>query len=196
MALTTTNTMGSCLTVLELRAGAKNRHPTAVCLCSCGSLRIVRQTCLRRGLVASCAQCSKMAGAIRGGLKRRLPESERRIRETLGIYKANARAKGHLFDLGDSEARALLWSACVYCGLVPANGIDRVENAIGYTPQNAVPCCSRCNYGKRDMSVSEFLSWVARVNEHQGVLQRDRSVRLQLVEQPNGRRSDNAGADR
>jgi 5-methylcytosine-specific restriction endonuclease McrA len=29
-------------------------------------------------------------------------------------------------------------------------GIDRVDNSIGYTPDNCVPCCTQCNRIKLD----------------------------------------------
>jgi hypothetical protein len=28
--------------------------------------------------------------------------------------------------------------------------LDRKDNDLGYTPENVVACCTRCNYAKRD----------------------------------------------
>jgi hypothetical protein len=60
----------------------------------------------------------------------------------------------------------LLSGDCYYCGKAPANGIDRIDSSRKYEKGNVVSCCSTCNYGKREMSTDEFLSWIRRVYEH------------------------------
>lgn len=64
---------------------------------------------------------------------------------------------------------------CTYCNSLPpvflfegvlvnkGNGIDRVNNALTYLKPNMVPCCEICNYMKRELSLSEFKEWVAKV---------------------------------
>ena len=47
------------------------------------------------------------------------------------------------------------------------SGIDRVNNDIGYTSQNCVPCCTTCNRGKSDMTPAEFQEWIDRLVKHQ-----------------------------
>jgi hypothetical protein len=49
---------------------------------------------------------------------------------------------------------------------VEANGIDRINNNEGYTIDNCVPCCGRCNYLKCDTSYDEFLSWISKAYNH------------------------------
>ncbi len=53
-------------------------------------------------------------------------------------------------------------------GAEPAqyNGLDRVDNALGYTPTNVVACCGLCNWIKRDLSQAQFLAAVARIYHH------------------------------
>ena len=46
------------------------------------------------------------------------------------------------------------------------NGIDRVDNTRGYTLDNVVPCCFKCNRAKDTMTKEEFLEWVGRVATH------------------------------
>ena len=48
---------------------------------------------------------------------------------------------------------------CHYCGKDGPNGIDRVDNSIGYTFENCVPCCKHCNYVKGDLSLADFDEW-------------------------------------
>ena len=40
------------------------------------------------------------------------------------------------------------------------NGIDRVDNKIGYTLKNCVTCCKYCNNAKKDNDVDEFKEWL------------------------------------
>ena len=46
------------------------------------------------------------------------------------------------------------------------NGIDRVDNALGYTTGNVVPCCKQCNHAKSDMPYADFMAWIARLTEY------------------------------
>ena len=50
---------------------------------------------------------------------------------------------------------------CHYCGGVKSMGLDRVDNARGYTMDNVVPVCTVCNLMKKDMPPEEFVraSW-------------------------------------
>lgn len=40
------------------------------------------------------------------------------------------------------------------------NGIDRLDNEVGYIVQNCVTACSFCNYAKRERSYKEFITWL------------------------------------
>ena len=44
-----------------------------------------------------------------------------------------------------------------YCGGVKSMGLDRVDNARGYTTDNVVPACTVCNLMKKDMPPEEFV---------------------------------------
>ena len=48
---------------------------------------------------------------------------------------------------------------CHYCGNAAPNGIDRVNNEIGYKLDNCKPCCKHCNYVKGDLSIEDFEKW-------------------------------------
>jgi hypothetical protein len=41
-------------------------------------------------------------------------------------------------------------------GIYTYNGIDRVDNSKGYTPENTVPCCKICNKIKGTGDVQTF----------------------------------------
>ncbi len=77
------------------------------------------------------------------------------------VYKC--RVKNMYWGLSEEEFLALSQSNCHYCGKPPLqkvwrkrptafiyNGIDRMDNALGYSPENCVTCCGDCNKLKGD----------------------------------------------
>lgn len=79
--------------------------------------------------------------------------------------RTSARTRGYVWELSRETFEQLSLAACAYCGSapLPTNGIDRIDNSIGYTEENSTTACSVCNYAKKAMSVSEFLDWARRV---------------------------------
>lgn len=43
------------------------------------------------------------------------------------------------------------------------NGLDRLNNSIGHSIGNIVPCCWTCNYMKRTLTVEEFLTHISKI---------------------------------
>jgi hypothetical protein len=89
----------------------------------------------------------------------------------LGSYKAGARARGFTWNLSDEHAISIMLQNCAYCGIEPTldrvgairNGIDRVDNSVGYEPDNVNPCCSKCNKMKLDLHMRDFVEHVRKV---------------------------------
>lgn len=84
-------------------------------------------------------------------------------------FKAGKRGKS--WELTHQEAFDLIKSNCTYCGHKPnwpdsRVGIDRVNNHIGYTPSNTVPCCFTCNSAKGDKTHVEFMDWIEKIYNH------------------------------
>ncbi len=163
------------LSVVEF-SGFTDGEPRAslwLCLCACGGTRIVRGSRLTCGLIICCAKCAKSASAKRGGESRRLPATEVEPRRLFSEYRANAKRRGLTFSVSYEQARALFLTECAYCGTIPTvlecGGIDRIDNNYGYLIGNCAPCCSFCNFAKREASVSDFLEWVGRVYKRRGL---------------------------
>lgn len=94
----------------------------------------------------------------------------------LEIYKSNAKRRGLELTLTVNDFKELIYKSCVYCGAaasnlikprraqrrkpVKYNGLDRVDNSLGYTKENVVTCCGACNIAKNDRSEAEFLAWI------------------------------------
>ena len=147
------------LTVLEIVPGKKRVSPRRVrCRCACGREYLAIPHALVKGTTVRCYDCWP---------KRRTKE-QIAFRRRFNNYQHSSKRKNLSFTFTVEEFREFYDAPCTYCGLTPAQGIDRRNNAIGYLPENSVPCCAQCNYAKRDMPERAFLAWVARVAAKQG----------------------------
>lgn len=92
------------------------------------------------------------------------------VSDRVRSLKFNAEKRGLEWVLTDDQAALLVMSPCAYCGdqgsLEKPVGIDRVDNDRGYLLDNAVACCTMCNFGKRHYTVEKFIEWVTRVVNH------------------------------
>jgi hypothetical protein len=140
------------------------------CRCTCGKeeVRVVKnlRKQRRRGQDIMCRSC--------------VPNRGRRSKyhgEELRIYqfyntsygRADLQRKGRTRP--DFEwFKVKVKEPCFYCGRDPydrrlksryndfvANGIDRLDNDIDYIEENCVPCCSQCNYAKRELTKEQFI---------------------------------------
>jgi hypothetical protein len=88
----------------------------------------------------------------------------------VGVYKRylySARDRNLVFSLNFNEYDVLSKMPCSYCGNTSTrNGIDRKDNSVGYTSENSVPCCSKCNFMKHKYTVEEFLEHAKRIVEY------------------------------
>lgn len=164
------------------------KRPMVTIQCACGELREIRRSNL--GKVKWCAKCGLKNGQEKSIAKRAISKKRKKDMEAWHTYRCNAKAKNIAFELSQQQFMDLREKRCTYCGASGPGGIDRLSSGGGYVTGNVVACCAVCNYAKRKMPVSEFLSWVERVHEHQSSVQRDRPVLLRMAQQ-----SDGCGAD-
>ena len=102
-------------------------------------------------------------------------------------YKNNADGRKIPFNLTFEEFNSLISGDCYYCGQSPqirngghfekrkhkdqpdlyTNGVDRKDSSDGYTSDNCVSCCSKCNLMKNVYSIDEFLNHVKIIHEYQ-----------------------------
>ena len=166
------------LTVLEIHTMPYGKtRPTwtrasATCSCSCGGSKTVRIEALQRGVTHSCGCINKeqMAALGKSFLKGDVPGQWNAFTQ----YQWNAQHRNHEFNLTLEEFTRLITETCYYCGAPPyrvyqgfrCNGLDRVDNARGYTLDNAVAACKTCNLAKRSMSHDDFITWVHRTYVH------------------------------
>lgn len=143
-----------------------------VCRCVCGTVIKVQARHVVRGTTKSCGCYGRaMRAAINRDLRRK-PLGEASFNNLYGQYRATAKKLNREFSLTKEQFRALTKRPCHYCGTPPAqehcagygayryNGIDRVDNEKGYTPQNSTTCCFRCNRAKGTSTAEEFTNWL------------------------------------
>lgn len=105
---------------------------------------------------------------------KRLDPQEAALRIRFRSYVCGAERRSIAFELTYDQFCRLTLQSCSYCGLPPQSiklvsnvavmsGIDRLDSKSGYTVDNCRPCCSACNYAKRDMRVDVFEAWMDRL---------------------------------
>jgi hypothetical protein len=55
------------------------------------------------------------------------------------------RKRGHRGDLTLDDVIRLTSFPCHYCGVTEKIGLDRIDNSLGHSKENVLPCCSLCN---------------------------------------------------
>lgn len=79
--------------------------------------------------------------------------SKNRVKSILKSSRVFDEARGLKFDL-DVEwfEENVLGKPCHYCGIAENRmGVDRLDNELGHTKDNCVPCCSTCNRVRLDI---------------------------------------------
>lgn len=144
-------------------AGKRTRWET---VCDCGETKIVRLDELKSHYVLSCG-CGKNLNFILVNPA-----------EMLRWYKDNAKQRGLSWEISDLQFSKLILGSCHFCGYeIPElgssiqkfafNGIDRLNNALGYAITNVVSCCKTCNHAKHVMSENDFMVWMKRIIQYQ-----------------------------
>ena len=78
-------------------------------------------------------------------------------------YVRGAKARGFSFALTRDEFDSLVFGDCFLCGTAGPNGLDRVDNILGYSVGNCRSCCKHCNYAKGALPLDLFLEWASRL---------------------------------
>lgn len=101
------------------------------------------------------------------------------------VLAKRARHRGHKWEIDQEFAIKLIKMDCYLCGAKPANrykdgnawegriliyqGIDRIDNKIHYTNENARPCCKKCNAMKMDDSLNKFEKHINKILNYGGI---------------------------
>ena len=174
------------LAVKEYVRDSKGRMKL-LCSCACGVEKSVAIADLRHDKVRSCGCLSRTRNHVRRMNK--LDPNEAAWRQIFMMYRVNAKKRGLEFTLSGNEFKHLMDQPCYLCGDPPAqvkryatrsvpgpsyvyNGIDRVDNAKGYTLDNSMSCCGVCNTAKHVQSLDDFLCRVGRIHNRHNTVER------------------------
>ena len=154
------------------------------CLCDCGQFAITSAKQLRNKTTRSCGclrseLASKRAKRDIAGIGK-LPMGEANLNNLFGNYKHKAKERNFGFSLTKEQFKGLIKQNCFYCGTKPHNvkngirsngkliynGIDRVDNTIGYIIDNCVTCCGDCNWMKKTYTQQEFILRIKLIYDH------------------------------
>jgi len=139
------------------------------CVCNCG-----RNTCAKLIIVAG---RDLVSGHTTSCKHQQFDKSIHPVLRRIFVgLRGNAITRNHIFDLTISEFISIIKQPCKYCGDntdikrsgkfgVRANGVDRMDSALGYSFDNCVPCCEMCNYMKRIHTPNEFIRHAKRIAE-------------------------------
>lgn len=94
-------------------------------------------------------------------------------------YKRKAERRGLEFAITLTHFKILTKKPCYICNAPPSqsfdnsqpgqkepyiyNGVDRINNNLGYVVGNVKPCCWNCNNMKGAMSLKEFKAHIGRI---------------------------------
>jgi hypothetical protein len=149
-------------------------------ICDCGNEKIVRGADLGEKTV-SCG-CYSRQKTIEFNIKTKTKESYNAFSSVWMSYRHGAKKRGYNFEISRDEFLKICKMNCHYCGDSPNmkrksrtkgkvpeflyNGVDRVDNEIGYILENVVPCCSFCNRIKLDRKLEDFVNQVKKIHSH------------------------------
>lgn len=172
------------LLILDVFSKGKYRYYKA--LCDCG---IIIETTTYGVLNESTKSCGcyhkeKVSESKKYKSKLIKPKGESGFNYLFLTYKRNAKLRNKDFNLSKEDFRALTKQNCYYCDINPQqqskyygkkdsepyiyNGVDRLDNNIGYELYNCVACCKICNRAKGNLESHEFYLWTRRISVHFG----------------------------
>jgi len=170
------------LTVIEKAASKIYKTSTLsrwVCICDCGNYTETYGINLRSGATKSC-------GCLHREVVRKEP-GRSGLSSLFSNYKKTAQYTKREFSITKEQFKQLTSSNCTYCNSPPKNvrishskasaeaikhekyfynGLDRVNNNIGYIIENVVPCCTTCNLFKHNLELEEFLEHAKKITEY------------------------------
>lgn len=155
-----------------------------ICICKCGKTKELSSKNLLSKRTNSCG-CLKTELLQK---RTRKQVGEGGFNSLYRSYKTSAKFRKLSFNLTKEEFKNLTKQNCFYCNINPEqihypkntgylndgyehakylyNGIDRIDNNLGYILANCVPCCKICNKAKNNMSLSDFKNWIEQVYSH------------------------------
>lgn len=141
------------LTVLQRTKRTLQGQWFWLCQCECGNIKEIRQSSFKHGSTVSC-------GCYRKSIyHNKLSGNSAAFNSLYLSLKNRAKKKELIFNISKKIFKSLSSKNCYYCNTVPIqemktykntpsyfyNGLDRIDNSKGYTVDNVLTACGRCN---------------------------------------------------
>ncbi len=157
--------------------GKSNYHYQWLFKCDCGKEITVDKNSVLKGLTTSCG-CFKSEISSKTfkdiNSKKEIIKGLEATNRLYDSYKRGAEKRNYIFEISKEEFIKLASDNCHYCNRLPEqksynkpktdyiiyNGLDRVDNNLGYTLDNTVTCCMHCNRAKMCLSKKQFLQLI------------------------------------
>ena len=98
-------------------------------------------------------------------------------------YISGAKNRNLPYELSDKKFDELIYGNCFYCGQEPLkyksdekfnktdtvflrNEIDRIDSTKGYSNDNCVSCCFKCNSMKSDNNIEDFIEHIEKIHNY------------------------------
>jgi hypothetical protein len=160
--------------------GSRKKSRWWLCKCSCGKEVELPTWYLHNGTQScGCLGIERRREGVQHKklCKTKLKSGEAQFNVLFYHYSVNASKSKREFSLSKDEFRVLVTGNCEYCGVEPYcvnkgkgsngifiyNGVDRIDNNLGYEVNNCVSCCKICNHAKHTIPVEEFKEYLYRV---------------------------------
>lgn len=144
------------------------------CLCKCGKTKIITYTLLMSGKVKSCGCKTKYLRSINPKFNNPLKSGQSCFNHLFLSYSLKAKKRNLSFNINKEDFYKLTQQNCTYCESVPNsirtlkgsngdyiyNGLDRIDNNLGYELSNVVACCKTCNMMKQTLSVKQLIEHI------------------------------------
>lgn len=169
------------LTVLGLSECKGGRSFWSV-RCDCGNEFVMAGKTLRNRAHNECV-CWARPKTFKTSQPRAMSDEESALRCAYRELKHSAKIRGYECTLTLDEFKSVVTSDCAICGAKPhrevrartstggsilLNGVDRVDNSIGYLPDNVQACCWACNRMRGTLSIKEFMNHILKISDFQG----------------------------
>jgi hypothetical protein len=161
------------------------RFGSWICRCDCGNEKtILTGSLLSKSNPTKSCGCLNLETMEKHGFSI-LKDGSTGFKRIKRAYAFKAKKRKLSFDLDDDTLKILFKGNCYYCDGEPKsvsrcnvaavrsetriktsyvyNGIDRVNNEIGYTKDNCVSCCEICNRMKTVQTLEEFFSVIQKI---------------------------------
>ena len=164
------------LTITQYLGKNKYKCHIYTCNCICGNQIIAEGNDVKSTRIKSCGRCTRIS-------HNKKQDNSGLINTVYLQYKKAAKHRNISFNITKDFFLKTSQENCHYCGITPSrvrtyhrahdtlqftyNGLDRLNNDLGYEESNIVPSCFICNQAKHQLTKNSFLDWIKRVYKFQ-----------------------------